>query len=348
MRNILVLGCLFTFVLTGCAQRPASVDAAVPTSPVRAPKEVSTPIVDVIKNPPPCWEAELIYHTRFKQMLLVNCVADPGKLRLLTLWSWDGARWQKLTEDGPPGRILGGAAYDDLRDVLVLYGGRPVEMGGCSQETWEWDGEFWEQIDAQPPTACDHVKMVYDKSRQKSILFSGLDSAENLVNETWSWNGMQWKLLNQEGPESRGHFGFVYDPMHKQTILYGGYTSTVSDEFWMWKDGVWQKQNGPGPGALSHFGMTWNKDENALYIFGGSNSSSTFSSLTDKTWVLRDGQWEELHPVISPSRRGGPALGYDPVRKRVILYGGFDSAQNYLSDTWEWDGGTWTCMENCD
>ena len=53
-------------------------------------------------------------------MLLVNCVANPGKATWLTLWSWDGTRWEKVTQDGPPGCILGGAAYDDLMDVLVL------------------------------------------------------------------------------------------------------------------------------------------------------------------------------------------------------------------------------------
>jgi hypothetical protein len=331
-------------ILAGCAPRSAALEAV---APVQQPTTAPMPMVEVLENPPPCWGGDLIYHIRFKQVLLVNCVANPGTATVLTLWKWDGTRWQKVSQDGPPGRILGAAAYDSVRNALILYGGRPVEMGTCSQETWEWDGEFWEQIDAQPPTACDHVKMVYDASRQTTILFSGLDPSENRVNETWSWNGQHWKLLSQEGPESRGHFGFVYDTSHKQTLLYGGYARTISDEFWSWKDGAWQKLDVPGPGALSHFGMAWNTDENALYVFGGATSGSTFSTLTDTMWVFKDEHWEELRPAISPSRRGAPAMGYDLVRKRVLLYGGFDSAHNTLNDTWEWDGETWMCMENC-
>jgi hypothetical protein len=280
-------------------------------------------------------------------MILVNCVADPGKPTLLTIWSWDGTRWQKITQDGPPGRILGGAAYDDIRDMLVLYGGRPVELGRCSQETWEWDGEYWEQINVPPPTACDHVKMVYDMASQKFILFSGLDPSEKMVNETWSWNGQQWKLLSKEGPESRGHFGFVYDPRHRQTILYGGYASTVSDEFWIWKDNTWEQIDFSGPGTLSHFGMTYDTNANALYIFGGATRASTFSSFTDKTWVLSEGRWRELSLGSSPSKRGSPAMGYDPGRKRIVLYGGLDSEGMTLDDTWEWDGQEWTCLVNC-
>jgi hypothetical protein len=125
-------------------------------------------------------------------MLLVNCIADPSKPSLLTVWGWDGTGWQKVTEGGPAGRILGGASYDRLRNVLVLYGGRPVQLGMCSQETWEWDGEFWEQKNASPPTACDHVRMVYDARSNASILFSGLDPSEKPVRETWSWNGIKW------------------------------------------------------------------------------------------------------------------------------------------------------------
>jgi hypothetical protein len=348
MRENFLIGCVFLLIVVGCAERPAAIPATATPAPTGVPRRIPTPTVEINQSPPPCWEADLIYHTRFKKMMLVNCIADPGKPSLHTLWIWDGTRWQKIIQDGPPGRILGGAVYDDLRDTLVLYGGRPVELGRCSQETWEWDGEFWEQINASPPTACDHVRMVYDASRKKSILFSGLDPSENRVNETWSWNGQMWELLTEEGPQSRGHFGFVYDPGQKQALLYGGYASQVSDEFWMWKDNTWEQIDSPGPGALSHFGMTLDIDSNALYIFGGATSDSTFSSLTNKTWVLKDGRWAELRIADSPSARGGPALGYDPVRKRVVMYGGFDSDRNNLNDTWEWDGESWTCMVNCD
>ena len=347
MRKTLTAGCLFFLILAGCVQPPARMVALAPTHALNAPRILSTPAPVTTDNPPPCSEADLVYHTRLKQMLLVNCVADPSTPTLLTIWGWDGTHWHKLTQDGPPERILGGVAFDDVRNVLVLYGGRPVQLGQCSQETWEWDGEFWEQKNAAPPTACDHVRMVYDEATQKSILFSGLDPSENRVNETWSWNGEHWKLLSEDGPESRGHFGLVYDPAYKQILLYGGYASTISDEFWAWKKDSWHEINDADPGALSHFGMALDPAGNGLLLFGGATSTSTFSSLTDKTWVLRENGWQQLHPANSPFERGGPAMGYDPLRKRVILYGGFDADRHNLNDTWEWDGRNWICRMNC-
>ena len=338
MRKILIAG-YSIIIVGGCS--PSAPTAFTPTN---VPTLVPTAIVE---NPPACWGADLIYHPQLQQVLLVNCVPDPSQETPSIIWGWDGTHWQRVTEGGPPGRILGGAAYDEKRNVLVLYGGRSVELGKCSQETWEWDGEAWSQKEVSPPTACDHVKMVYDAANGESILFSGLDGDENPVNETWSWNGEEWKLLSEAGPESRGHFGFVYDPIHEQTLLYGGYASTVTDEFWVWKDNAWEEISFPDPGNLSHFGMTYDTNANALYIFGGATSTSTFSSLTAKTWVLSEGSWRELSPTNSPSERGSPALGYDPVRNRIVLYGGFDAGRNELEDTWEWDGEQWNCLVNC-
>lgn len=348
MRCILIAGCLFLLVIASCSPAATTVpDGAQPRpSPTTIPPTPKPTIV--VENPPPCWGADFIYHPQLRLLLLVNCVTDPSQESPLTIWGWDGAQWQRVTEGGPPGRILGGAAYDEKRNVLVLYGGRPVELGKCSQETWEWDGQSWAQKDAQPPTACDHVKMAYDASSGETVLFSGLDPSESPVNETWSWNGTEWELLSEEGPESRGHFGFVYDPTHEQILLYGGYASTVSDEFWVWKDNAWQEIDFPGPGALSHLGMAYDTDLNALYIFGGATSRSTFTSFTDKTWVLRDGRWQEIASTTSPSKRGSPSLGYDPVRKKIALYGGFIANGDDLNDTWELDGQGWKCVVNCE
>jgi hypothetical protein len=93
--------------------------------------------------------------------------------------------------------------------------------------------------------------------------------------------------------------------------------------------------------------MTYDQDANALYIFGGATGRSTFSSMTDQTWRLSGGSWQELNSESSPSERGSPALGYDPARQRMVLYGGFDAAKDNLADTWEWGGQNWTCLLNC-
>lgn len=49
-----------------------------------------------------------------------------------------------------------------------------------------------------------------------------------------------------------------------------------------------------------------------------------------------------MTPLVSPPARSGHDMAYDPVRQRVILFGGFPDSGVRLGDTWEWDGTNWT------
>jgi hypothetical protein len=283
-----------------------------------------------------------------QEVLLIGCI--PGSVRQSrpnVIWAWNGERWRRVTEGGPQTLLLGGAAYDEKRNVVVLYGGYAWTKNSCERETWEWDGETWTNKDAGSPMACDHLEMIYDASREEVILFGGGDENQNLSTETWSWNGESWTLISDSGPTGRAHFGFVYDPAHEQGLLYGGYADTILEDFWLWNDGAWQSLNLPGPGPLSHFGLASDTDANELILFGGASSISTFSSLSDKTWKLTNGAWSELSLEDHPSKRGSPAMVYDPGRNRIVFYGGFASNRNELDDTWEWDGSRWHCIVNC-
>lgn len=344
MRKSSLLTILFVILLIGCT--PALSPAPAPTEP---PTTMPTATEEVIReDPPACAVANMIYHSQFHESLLIGCV--PNSVRQSTpniIWGWNGERWRRVTEGGPQMLLLGGAAYDEKRNVVVMYGGYSWSENSCVRETWEWDGENWEQKDVEPPTACDHLKMVYDSTREEVILFGGGDENQNLSTETWSWNGETWTRITDAGPPGRAHFGFVHDATHGQSLLYGGYADTILEDLWVWRESTWQKANISGPGPLSHIGMVYDSDANELILFGGASSTSTFSSLSDKTWKLINGAWSEVSLENHPSQRGSSAMVYDPVRKRMVLYGGFAPNRSDLNDTWEWDGSEWQCMVNC-
>lgn len=44
---------------------------------------------------------------------------------------------------------------------------------------------------------------------------------------------------------------------------------------------------------------------------------------------------------VSPPMRQGTSAAYDPDRRVMLLYGGWDSSAGPLSDTWTWDGACW-------
>lgn len=93
---------------------------------------------------------------------------------------------------------------------------------------------------------------------------------------------------------------------------------------------------------------------NGVLVFGGTavtggNLLDPQSTLTNQTWRW-DGRWTQLHPLDAPSPRTGALMVPDPALGEVLLFGGEgrDMASTTppppvdLSDTWTWDGTTWT------
>ncbi len=52
--------------------------------------------------------------------------------------------------------------------------------------------------------------------------------------------------------------------------------------------------------------------------------------------------WHAVQTISQPPARRNHAMAYDPLRGRVVLFGGYGT--RYLNDTWEWDGRTWNAM----
>jgi hypothetical protein len=308
-----------------------------PASTASGEATVSTP-------PPACTDARLVWVPRLERLVLANCVDQDDATSLEQLWSWDGAAWELLEDEGPPARVVAGVAYDTRREVLVRYGGLPLDGDTCSPETWEWDGEDWREVDAAPPAACDHLKLAYDPGAGVTLLVGGGTADRELVEGTFAWDGAAWTQVADNGPPARAHHGFVYDESHGQALLYGGYDgSRALDDFWSWDGQAWQELALEGPGPRSHAGMAVNPE--GLLLFGGATTGSTFASLTDETWYLTDGSWRRIEGG-GPSARGLPALGYDAQRDVFVLYGGFDATGAELADLWEWDG-AWICRSGC-
>jgi hypothetical protein len=321
-------------LLAGCS-------ASEPTGGSPASPAASAPAAAV---PPACTDARLVWLPSLERLLLANCLDQEDSSSVERLWTWDGTAWELLEDDGPPGRVVAGIAYDTRRDVLVRYGGLPLDGDTCSPETWEWDGEAWNEVDATPPPACDHVKLAYDSGAGVTLLVGGGTDEGELVTGTYAWDGDTWTALSADGPAPRAHHGLVYDEAHGQVLLYGGYDgSRVFEDFWSWDGEGWHELGFAGPGARSHAGVAVSPD--GMLLFGGATSASTFASLSDETWYLTDGSWRRVEGR-GPSARGLPALGYDEARDVFVLYGGFDPTGAELADLWEWDG-AWTCVEGC-
>ena len=91
------------------------------------------------------------------------------------------------------------------------------------------------------------------------------------------------------------------------------------------------------PPARYSSGAAFDTDRGVLVVFGGWSGAP----LGD-TWEWNGTTWRQAANT-GPQPRNWPALAYDPVRHKTVLFGG-DAPGITHGDTWEWDGTAWTIV----
>jgi hypothetical protein len=295
----------------------------------------------------------MIYHEQLQQVVLVNGGPEQGKApdEPLELWTWNGAQWTLLNNNGPRWRNFASIAYDSQRHVLILYGGLQ-SLSEQFEETWEWDGAQWTQYNAPGPGSREAAGMTYDAARHLVILFGGAQE-NGLIGDTWSWDGQQWAQVSTGGPSPRFPGGFVYDAAHEALLLAGGhFINFQTGQFltfgdtWLWDGANWQEITAAGPSPRDGARAVFDTQRQQVLLFGGIEvEGSTAIPLSD-TWLWDGTTWTEIS-MTGPAGRGHQAMAYDAARDKVVLFGGAGEAGVLWDDTWEWDGIQWTCVDGC-
>ncbi len=184
-------------------------------------------------------------------------------------------------------------------------------------------------------------QLFYDQTRNKVMLFGGLDPAYNLFfSDLWEWDGDAWTIIPLENhPLQRYAFGAAYDTENQHWIIFGG-SSNQGDlnDTWIWDGEAWtQKQPENSPSPRSTMAMVYDEARGQTILFGGDSEDGFLND----TWLWDEENWSEVTSSTSPSPRAGFDLFYDPVRQTVVLFSGYHDDGN-PNDLWEWDGEQWS------
>ncbi|RFS17266.1 PD40 domain-containing protein [Emticicia sp. C21] len=111
------------------------------------------------------------------------------------IWEFDGSSWVNIKPEGenPGERIAAGYCYDSKRGMMIFSGG--MSNGKRVNDTWGWDGVKWHKLSTMAPMKRAMGYMVYDKKRDKVVLFGGRISWPIDENDTWEWDGETWKKV---------------------------------------------------------------------------------------------------------------------------------------------------------
>jgi hypothetical protein len=136
----------------------------------------------------------------------------------------------------------------------------------------------------------------------------------------------------------------VFDAGRGVTVLFGGAVpgSFLADT-WEWDGRAWtQRTPANSPRARVHHAAFFDASRGVAAVVGG--YATTLPQPLDH-WEWDGTDWTLRGTRQIPLQRIGATVAFDSVRSRAVLFGGFQGTstmQPQLSDTWEWDGSTWS------
>jgi hypothetical protein len=243
----------------------------------------------------------------------------------------------------PPAREGAAMAFDSTRNQTILFGG--FSNGQLITDTWSWDGTKWTELfPSNSPSGRQFAAMAFDPISNLIILFGGVSNSG--LGDTWSWDGTNWTQQSPgTSPSARSGASMAFDSINNLLILFGGFSGNATmNDTWNWNGTNWVQlldgsTNSPTPRSFAT--MAFGPTANQMILFGGFGTNTRMNDTW--SWDGANTTWAELNNGNSgsPPDRSNAVMGYDPVNQLNILFGGQSNSAD-LSDTWSWDGSTWS------
>jgi hypothetical protein len=268
-------------------------------------------------------------------------------------WVWDGQKWVQvelvdLEDDGnPPARSQAAMSYDADRNVAILYGG--CANLSCSErleDTWEFDGRSWREVKAAGPGPRSGHAMTFDAFSGTTVLFGG----SGVTDGTWRFDGHAWTELNIPGPMARHSHRLEWDSHRQAAVLFGG--NELGFETWELAGAHW---------SLVDAGWLPDYTGGHLLDYDPVGAASTLLEAgVDDAWHFAIWRWlgrgwqpvanvEDYSPYVGgPMSDGDGDAAWDPVRQRLVHFGGGNKQAIPQDETWEWDGEQWAKLAPSD
>jgi hypothetical protein len=239
---------------------------------------------------------------------------------------------------GPVVRYYSNTAYDPRNKVIVLHGGHDANNLQIS-DTWTWNGSRWLLMSPSqlPPRGGYDQPMAWDATRGQVLLFDWTGGGmPPELNELWAWDGANWARLSiSSAPSGVAQYpgAMAYDSPRKSLVLFGHVGSTPTT--WTFDGTTWSKSSTASGSGSAYFTMATDEARSRVVTFGENGD----------TWTWDGTAWTAQNPGHAPSARHGAAMTYDPIRRVVVLFGGYDTSSGSmreLNDLWTWNGNDWT------
>jgi len=266
-----------------------------------------------------------------------------------------------------PGPLLGERIiYDPIGKNIYVFGGTNSQNNWVlTNALWKYDIEknVWSLIDTEvkPTPRFDHV-MVYMPTLRAILVFGGVTDAER-TNDTWLFDiaSEKWKKISLDNkPYPRSDPGYCYDEENNIVIIFSGYMEGLQlADTWAFdpatKTWIEMKPSGtPLPlNAVSEYGcrMVYDSVNKKVIMFGGHwKTTGERHGYDNDVWIYDYGMntWTLRTANPKPSARYTHYMAFDPINAKVVVFGGHDTSDSIVDDTWTYQYSTnkWDEVDN--
>ena len=263
---------------------------------------------------------------------------------VLALSLFGTPEWTELSPAGAPipGLVFMSGIYDPVRDRMVIIGGNNGTTN--SNDVWALTlsgTPMWTKLTT---TQSEPVfgRAIYDPVRDRVLVVG-------YANQVWALplsGAADWTRLQPTGTVPAARFGctVIYDSLRDRLVLFGGENDDYPNPRDTWALSLsgtpaWTELAPAGtlpPGRTGHTAI-YDPAHDRMVIFAGDNES--YYSMND-TWALSFSGtpvWNELTPAgVSPLYRAAHSAIYDPVRERMVIFGGYYNTRrsDYSNEVW--------------
>jgi hypothetical protein len=268
--------------------------------------------------------------------------------------------WTQLTPTGTPPspRWAQSMIYDPVRDQLVIFGGVDTGYRG---DLWvlPLSGPMaWTQLTpgGTVPEARSMHSAIYDPSQDRMVMFGG--GGDRAYGEVWALalaGAPAWTVLEPGAglPGSRSGHSAAYDPAHGRMIVFGGYGWPHHADAWalaLTGTPAWTEPTPsmPVPSVRMDHSAIYDPVRDRMIVFGGWDGTENLADVWTLSLAAAPTWTAETPAGTPPDARSGHGAIYDPVRDRMIVFGGYrDTSPRYLNDVWSLSLAgtpTWTAL----
>jgi hypothetical protein len=205
---------------------------------------------------------------------------------------------------------------------------------------------------APAPSGRWYAEGAYDSGHARLVMFGGRFISGEMPNDTWALGLGEtpaWEQLapGRAAPSFRGQHTLVFDAERHRIVTFGGVSLNPPPYNDVWTmsapyTGSWSLVQPSGTPPITRFAHTAIVDapRDRMIVFGGRMGTTTTTNANDLWELSLEGApaWTPLSPTgTPPTGRSSHTAIYDPVRERMIVFGGRAGSGSgvNVNDTWE-------------